>query len=243
MPTPYTTQDLITNAFYLSQIVARGLQTVTQDQINDGLWRLNGFIAMKGAQTKLVPYYKEVQGNFITDQEMYFIPGLTEIETLVFYLPDSNGNNAVRFSMREETRFDYFATGRVEGIDALPYQWHLERVYGGANLYVYYLPQQDYAYTMLGKFELAPVQLNQILSVTYDQFYLEYMLYGLAIYLCEFYDVVPSGSLMRQYHDFEFQLSTLSRMDLTVRKLECFAKGSGIQYADANIGRGFRPTT
>lgn len=235
----YTTQQLITNAYYLSQIVSRGLETVTQDQISDGLFRLNGFIAMKGANTKLVPYYKKVNDFFIAGQEKYFIPGLTHIETLTFFLNNNNGSSVVRFEMLEETRWEYFARARVQKINSLPFQWHLERVKGGSDLYIYFSPLENYAYEMLGKFELAPVALNQDLEVTYDNFYMEYLTYGLAIYLCEYYDVIPAISVVKTFKDMEHHLTTLSRIDLTNRKLQYFGSRNGFNYAQASFKSGW----
>lgn len=235
----YTTQQLITNAYYLSQIVSRGLETVTQDQISDGLFRLNGFISMKGAQTKLIPYYKTLEGNFVQGVEKTFFPGLIHIESITFFLENPNGTSAVRFQMWEKTRWEYFATNRVEHINSLPNSWHMERVMGGSDLYVYVQPFENYRYQILGKFELAPVALNQDLAFTYDNFYMEYLMYGLAIYLCEYYDVIPAISVVKQFQDMEQHLTTLSRMDLTNRKLEYFAGTNGFNYAQASFKNGW----
>jgi hypothetical protein len=235
----YTTQKLITESFYLSNIVSRDLETISQSQLQDGLFRLNGFLAMKGANTKLIPYYRVVQDNFIAGQEKYFIPGLVEIETLTFFLPNANNTNSVRFPMWERTRYDYFGSARAEQIKALPYQWELERVYGGANLYIYNLPQQDYPYELVGKYLLTQTVLNQDLSVVYDDFYIEYLLYGLAKYLCGYYDIDPPRHVEQQLKEMENYLRTLSPMDLSMRKLQAFTAQPGPDYAQANIGRGF----
>lgn len=235
----YTSQKLINEAWYLSGIVSRELETVSGSQIDDGLFRLNGFLAMKSADTGLIPYYEVVNGNFITGQELYYFPNLTHIETLTFYLENPNDANSVRYSMQEATREQYFATGRVEQIETLPYQWHLERVFGGANLRVYYLPQQDYPFQLVGKFQLQQTVLNQDLSLIYDPFYIEYLLYGLAQYLCEWYNVVPPPFVVKQLTAFENSIRDTSPMDLTIRKMQYFSSQSGISYGQANIGRGF----
>ena len=44
---PYLAQTLITRSWYLSGIVARGAQTVTGDQITDGLMMLNALLDFK----------------------------------------------------------------------------------------------------------------------------------------------------------------------------------------------------
>jgi len=141
--------------------------------------------------------------------------------------------------MVEVTRQVQFGAGRVENIQTLPYQWHMERVYGGANVYIYYAPLDNYAFIMSAKFSLMSTVLNQDLSLIYDQFYIDYIMYGLAEYLCEWYQVVPPPFVYKQLQAFENHIRDTSPMDLTMRKMEYFTQHTGIQYADANIGHGF----
>lgn len=235
----YTTEQLITDAFYLSNILSRNFETPSNSYLEDGLYRLNGYLAMKGAEEKLIPYYTVVDGNFVAGQEVYFIEGLIEIETLTFFLENPNTTNSVRFNMREATRFDYFATGRAEHVDSLPSMWHLERTLGGSNLYVYYLPQQNYAYQLTGKYVLTSTTLNQDLSLVYDRWYIEYLTYGLADYLCQYYSVATPEGVLRQMKAIESYMRTLSPMDLTFRKTMYFGSVGSISYAQANISRGF----
>ena len=235
----YTSQQLITNAFYLSNILSREFETISNANLEDGLFRLNGFLAMKGAEEKLVPYYQVVNGNFIAGQEKYFIPNLIEVETLTFFLQNPDDANTIRFPMREMTRYDYFGSGRAEQIDSLPATWRLERVLGGANLYVYYLPQQNYPYQLTGKYALTSTVLNQDLSVVYDTWYLEYLLYGLADYLCQFYSVITPASVSKQLAAIENYMRTLSPMDLTFRKTEYLSQNDSVNYATAHISRGY----
>lgn len=238
----FTAQQVITNAYYLSNIVARDLETVTNAQLDDGLFRLNGFIVKKGANIKLIPYYTVFEDNFVAGEEKIFIPNLVEIETMTFFLDNPDGSNPIRYNMRESTRYDYFATGRVEEIDSLPYEWRMERVKGGCDVYVYYKPLEDYLFQITGKFLIQKVALNQDLEVVFDDFYIEYLMYGLARYLCEFYGVVTPDTIQRELADLENHLRTLSPMDFTLRKLEYFSSQRGFNYADAIIGRGWRPS-
>ena len=235
----YTSRELIIDAWYLSGIVARDLQTVDGSQIDDGLELLNDFLSIKNSDTGLIPYYRVVQGNFVTGQELYFIPGLTRIDSLTFFLTNPNQTNPVRYSMREVTREEYFATGRVENVKTLPYQWHLERVFGGSNLRVYYAPNQDYPYELVGKYQLEETVLNQDLSLIYDRDYRTYLKYGLAQYMCEYYSIIFPPLSAKKLAEIENNLRDKSPMDLTMRKLEYFPAQSGLSYAQANIGRGF----
>ncbi len=235
----YTTQQLITNAYYLSNIVSRDFETVSGSQVEDGLFRLNGFLAMQAADTGHIPTYTVY--NFVSTigQETYFIPNLVEIETMTFNI------GTVRYSMQPTSREDYFATGRINGIESLPYQWHMERAFqdgqDGANIYIYYTPNQAYPFVLTGKFLLSSVALNQDLSLFFEPFYLEYMLYKLSVYLCEYFNVTVPANVAKQLTSFEQIIRDVSPMDLTMQKLNYFGQASGFNYADAIIGLGWRP--
>lgn len=238
----YTTRQLIIESYYLAGIVSRTLETVTGDELNDGLGRLNDFLTIKGADTKRIPYYTEVNGVFIPGQEVYFIPNLVEIDTLTFFLPNASEPDpaTIRFPMIEQTREQYFATARAENIDSLPYVYHLERIYGGANLYVYFIPAQDYPYQMWAKFSLTSTTFNQDLSLVYDPWYLAYIKYGLAIWLCEYRSVQPPAALAATFSAMEQEMTTLGVIDFSHRKIEWFKRSGGLTWADVNYGHGWR---
>lgn len=235
----YTTQQFITNAYYLSNIVSRDLETVSGSQLEDGLFRLNGYLAMQAADVGHIPTYTVYDFVGVIGQEIYFIPGLVEVETMTFNI------GTVRYSMQPTSREDYFATGRIDGIESLPYQWHMERAFqggiDGANIYLYYTPIQPYPFKLTGKFLLTSVALNQDLSLFFEPFYLEYMLYKLAIYLCEYFNVTPPMSVEAQLKSFEQIIRDISPMDLTMQKLNYFGQATGFNYVDAVIGLGWRP--
>jgi len=52
----YTARKLITKAYYLSQVISRSLQTVTAEQVTDGLELLNALIDFKRSDLRLIPY-------------------------------------------------------------------------------------------------------------------------------------------------------------------------------------------
>lgn len=237
----YTTQKLISNAFYLSNIVSRDFESVSGSQMEDGLYRLNGFLSAQAADLGHIPTYKVYRFNAVIGQEVYFIPYLVEIETLTFNLGD------IRYSMLEASRQDYFGTGRIDNIDSLPYQWHMERAFedglDGSNIYVYYSPQQEYVFQLTGKFLIQNVVLNQDLSQFFEPFYLEYMLYKLAEYLCEFYSVPTPSNVAQKIRSYEQTMRDISPLDLSMKKMTCFNELGGFSYADVILGRGWRPTS
>ena len=231
----YTAYDLIVDAYYLSGIVSRDLQTVSGSQINDGLFRLNGLLASKTANVGHIPYFQEYIFNAVIGQEMYFIPNLIEIETLTFNI------NNVRYSMHEATRYEYFGTGRVDNIETLPYQWHMERAFGGANVFLYYSPEQAYVMKLWGKFFLSSVTLNQDLTFSLEPYFREYLLYGLAEYLCEYFQVVIPPNVTQRIKSYEQIIRDISPVDLAMQKMNYFGNVGGFSYGDINIGHGYRP--
>lgn len=231
----YTTTQLITGAYYLSGITARLLQSVTGDQLTDGLDLLNDMLSMQSVNQRMIPYFKQHDFDGVVGQELYFIENMIEIQTLTFNIGD------VRYSMMPVERKIYFGAGRVNNVESLPFNYHMERVLGGSNLYVYYLPNQVYTFSLWGKFALDQAALGQDLSQIYDRFYITYMKYLLAEYICSSYNVVFQPQSAEKLRQFEKTLRDLSPYDLATQKLSTLQQQPGYNYADANIGMGYRP--
>ncbi len=231
----YTTNKLISNAWYLSGIVARNLQTVTGDQIADGLDLLNAFIAVKTANVRLIPYFMEYDFTAVIGQEMYFIPNLVSIETFTFNI------GPVRYSTLPQKRITYSGSGRIDNINSLPFSWKIERALGGANLFIYFNPDQTFPLKIWGKFALAPVALGQDLSLTIDQYYIEYLRYGLAGQMSEEYNIPLQPQVANRLYELEKMILDISPPDLQMVKMSSLTENTSYNYADVNIGRGWRP--
>jgi len=72
----YSASKLITQAYYTSGFVARGLRVVSGAELSDGLDLLNGLLADKTPQIGLIPFFKEYQFPTIAQQEIFYVPGL-----------------------------------------------------------------------------------------------------------------------------------------------------------------------
>lgn len=231
----YTTIQLITDAYYLSGIVSNGLQSVSGGQLNDGLRALNAVIAVKTANSKLIPYFKEYDFVAVVGQERYFVPNLLEIETFTFFI------GPVRYSTSYIPRRRYQGSGRVENIQSLPFDWYFERQKGGGTLFVYFLPSQEFPMQIWGKFSLSSVVLNQDLELTLDNFYIEYLRYALAEYICSNYNRTFQPQSAAKLREYENVLITISPPDLTLTKVSSLRGGPALNWGDVNVGMGYRP--
>jgi hypothetical protein len=240
----YTVRTLITKSFYLSGIVSRSVQVITGEQLSDGFELLNELLAAKTADQRLIPYFEEYSFTATIGQEKYFIPRLVLDETATFNI------GSVRYSMLTTPRKRYFGSGRVDNITSLPFNWRIERTRGGANLYMYFLPASNYPIKIWGKFGLSEVPLVDdtnipdyefdLLSV-YDMFYVTYLKFALAEYICSDYNIVFQPQSAQKLKELEYTLIDISPKDLTISKMSTMQSDTGINYADANIGRGYRP--
>lgn len=234
----YTTTQLITRSWYLSGVVSRDLETVSGDQLNDGLDMLNAFLAIKTADQRLIPYYTEYTFSAVVGQEKYFIPDLILAETLVFELQQ------VRYPMLLVQRHEYFGTSRANNVFSLPYQYYIERAFQGSNLYMYFFPDQTYTFKIHGKFSLANVTLGQDLSLTLDQYYLEYLRYGLSQYMCQEYNITFQQQNNEYLSQLEKILFDISPIDFTVHKKSMLQRQQGPDiYGQVNIGKGWTRAT
>lgn len=154
----YTTNQLISGAYYASGVVSREFETVSGSQIADGLQWLNDILSEKRVDDGMVPYETVLSFNAVIGQKVYFIPNLTKIDTLVFYL------DQVRYAMVYTKRNEFFGSPRVENIQTLPFEWYFERKVGGGNLHIYFAPDKNYPMEIHGIFDIGTVSLGQDLA-------------------------------------------------------------------------------
>jgi hypothetical protein len=158
----YLAQTLITRSWFLSGIVARNLQTVTGDQINEGLMLLNSLLDFKQIETDLIPYWTYIELNLIPNQETYFLPYIAEIESSTFNI------GVVRYPMDQISRRNYYGSARVDNLSSLPFSWNFNRGEGGGTFATYFLPESNYPWKMMVKFFLTDVALQTDLTNVYS---------------------------------------------------------------------------
>jgi hypothetical protein len=230
----YTTNQLISSSYYAAGVVSREFETVSGSQIGDGLVWLNNIITEKTVDEGMIPYESTYNANFVVGQEIYSIPNLIQIDTLVFFL------DAVRYAMKYEKRNAYFGTSRVENIQTLPFQWYFERQFAGGNLYIYFKPDQNYPMEIHGIFRIPSVSLGQDLSLTLDEFYTTYLHYALADRICAEYAYTTPDNVIRQLGKYEAFITKKSRiLDLRIGKTSTLQKRGTFNYAFINLGHGW----
>lgn len=229
----YTVARLITESFQLSGLINPGLQSISGSQIKQGLNLLNAILAVKTVDSRLIPYFKEYTFNAVVGQEEYFIPNLIYIETLTFEYSE------VRWSMTPLTRRVYQGAARANNIESLMFNYYVERCKGGANLFMYFLPDQSYPCTIWGKFSLDSVVLSQDLEATLDTFYIEFLRYSLAEYICHANNVTFQPQNKAKLEEFEETFLDTSAPDLSIKKYSGLTgKGQSI-WGQVNLGHGW----
>lgn len=231
----YSALQLITRSYYLSQIVARELQTVSDIQLADGLFLLNALLDFKSTDTRHIPYYKRYTFNAVTGQEEYFIPGLLNVDSLTFNI------DKVRFSMNEFTRTQYFAISRVDGILSLPFCYRVERELGGSRIYLYYVPADTYVMKMEGKFALTQVALTTDMALVYDLYYIEFLRYSLAEYICSEYGATFPDESKAKLNELQKKITAVSPPDLSIQNDSYFDDRGGMDWQVANLTTGYWP--
>jgi len=229
----YTALELITRSYYLSQVVSRGLQVVTGEQITDGLHLLNAELDYKSTDLRLIPYFDRFTFDTVQGQEEYFIENLLYVDSLTFNI------NQVRYSLQEFTRKEYFSQPRIDDVQSLPYCYRVEREKGGSRIFLYFVPNQIYTMNMSGKFALTDVTLVTDMSLVYDNFYLEWLRYSLAVKICEEYGATVPDATRAKYMEMTKKLMDVSPADLSIQKRGFFGGSPVLSWAQINIGRGW----
>jgi len=224
-----TALQLIEKSYYLSQIVSRELQTVSGPQIQDGLYLLNSLLDIKGSDLRLIPYYTQTTLNTVVGQEEYFLSNQLSVDTCTFNI------GVVRYQMQYLSRDQYFQPGRVDNVQSLPFTYHFERALGGGNLFLYYVPQDVYPVKIWGKTGLTEVTLQTNLSGVYDQFYIEYLRYSLAEYICLDYAEEFPASAKAKLEEIRKKLMDVGPIDLSMKKVNTLGKKQALNFALCNI--------
>lgn len=230
----YPASQLISKSWNLSGIVAREFEQTSGQEGSDGLYLLNEVLAEKSYDLKLIPYWGRIEFNLVQGQERYYIPNLFQVETFTFNI------GSVRFPTFNAGRKQYFGDGRVDNIQALPFEWHLERELDGCYFYVYYLPQQEFVAKITGKFALTNVEMQTNLLSLYDLFYIRYLRYLLAENMSLEYDITFAEDKKKKLQQIEQKLLYISPPDFRMKKINFLTNNKdGFSWAHVNISPGW----
>jgi hypothetical protein len=224
-----TARELITKAYYLSQVVARELQTVSGSQITDGLYLLNALLDVKASDLHLIPYFQEYEFSTVQGTEAYSVPNLVYVDTMTFNIGD------VRYSLIDQSRKEYFASPRIDNVESIPYAYRIERELDGSSVYLYFVPAAVYVVKIWGKFGFTNVTLDTDLSLVYDKFYIEYLRFALGEYICIDYGSTFPELAQMKYRQIVKKLMMISPADLTIQKQGYFTAGPALDWQMINI--------
>lgn len=234
----YFTEQVIADAYYLSNIISREFEEPTGNQIAEGLDRLNDVIEDTVIDNNLIPYADRYNFTLTQGVGEYFIPDLIFIETYTFFI------GSIRYAATRQQLRQFFGSFRALNIESLPLAFNATKQFGGVLLSFYFLPQSDYPVEIWGQFRLSQVALNQDLSLTIERFYINYLKYALAVRLCEdFGFTVPPHVQSRRDKYVSLIASKSNTVDLTQNISSPFARGAAIDYAFLNLSQGWVPTS
>lgn len=235
--------ELIGNAYYLSNIVARDLQTVSPSQTSDGLQMLNEIISEKSSDGRFIPYYGRETFSGVVGQEEYFVNNLVYIESLVCT------GQQFRFSMQPIDRRKYWGDSRANNINSSPSPtYYTERAIDsiskipGMKIFVYFKPSDpSYTFTLNGRFALGTFTLGDTISDSLEAFYLSYLKYKLASRLCEFYSLPFEDYKVNTLYKLERQVDDVNPIDTTIKKFSSFKRQPQGYWSNVNLGHGWTP--
>jgi len=232
----YTVSQLVNDSYYLSGKNTQIYNEPTSLDINNGFRMLNQVIAIKTADDRIIPYYIEYNFNFAVGQETYFVPNLINIETCNFYI------GTVRYPMTFINRRNFQGSGRADNQQSLPFTYFYERCFGGSNLYVYFFPNDTYPARIWGKFSLSPViSLQQDLSLTIDLYYITYLQYALAEFICQYFNITMQPQSAQKLSELEMTIIDIAPMDLVMTKRSTLQSEMAPNWAWANLSQGWGP--
>lgn len=227
--------ELIANAYYLSGVVSRELETVTGSQMADGLVMLNDVLGEAAAKGVKIPYYAHSTFNAVVNQEEYYLEGILDVAELTF----TNGN--VRYSLRRCERDEYFGQGRVNNIATYPTIFTVERAVGGCKVYVYFVPDRTYEFQVTQKNFFPAVNLYTDLSTIFDRYYGLFLKYEIAKMICDNFDVPFSLSKMEKLKELRAEIYSVDPPDMSFVPNSYLDAPQSYNWAAVNLYRGLLP--
>lgn len=222
---------IIQKALNLSGILSHTLEEQDSEEGVTGLFWLNMILAEKSATGFLLPYMGHIEINTVAGQEIYNIPNLVTAEILTFTLQN------VRYSIRGKPRSKYFGETRAEDIKSLPFQWYWERVNGGMNIYLYFMPEDIYKLNITGLVGLQNVIFSSEFDGFLDTFYQNFLIFELAESLCMAYKISLPPQTKMKLTRLRNEMRTINPRDLSIRKKSLLGSGGILSYAQVNIGK------
>jgi hypothetical protein len=117
----------------------------------------------------------------------------------------------------------------------------MERTLDGTDVYMYFVPSQIFKMKIWGKFGLNSVDLTTNMSDFYDLYYIEYLRYALAKYICaEFGNTFPDASQL-ELDRMEKKIMDVSPPDLSIQNLNYFGNSPGLDWQIINLSGGWLP--
>lgn len=171
--------ELINRAYYYSNKKSRDLDSVSSDELENGLRLLNDLISLKNSDTDELPYYQTIEMPAVVGQSDYFIPNMYSLDCMTFNIGQT------RYSMKAAHRKYFKGSSRQENIRSLPAEFYYERVNGGCNVSLYFLPNDTYPLKFTGLQGFVEItDVDQELNENLDRFYQTYLIYDLAKQIC-----------------------------------------------------------
>lgn len=217
---PYTVTELITKAWNLSGIVAAQTETVSGDQLKEGLDHLNDFLALQNANSRIIPHTRVQQLTCAAHSEELFVQHLLSLDSLT--LSEEKPSCYLLQSLPLLGRKEYFHQDYHSFLR--PRFYHLEKTKGGSLLFLSPTPDKVYSLKLVGKFGLTEVHPYDDLSTIFDRDYLLYLRYGLADYLCDLYN--HPFSAKGKLKEIERKLLDASPLDLSMDKISMLHSGT-----------------
>jgi hypothetical protein len=214
----YTVTQLISNAWNLSGIVAAQAETVSGEQLKEGLDHLNDFLALQSTESRMIPYTRIYFFECQAKQDEFLIEHLLQIDVLTLSEKD------MVYTLQSLRRKDFFTQPCQHYSPARPQAYHSEPDKGGSRLFLSPTPSKNYRLRLVGKFGLSEVNYNDDLNAIYGREYILYLRYGLADYLCDLYNHPFAAKTKLSL--LEAKLRNYSSLDLGMNKVCYFNTGS-----------------
>lgn len=206
----YTVRQLVSESYYLTNIVARDNEVVSGTQSALGLLLLNTIIDFSRTDKQIIPFWENKSYSTATGVSKYYIKNLSSIENITYL----NGSEIIPLRMLNSSEYydSTLSTNNTGDTGA----YYAERLSGGTNIILVNTPASDSTMYIHGKFACIELEFTSNLLDYFELGYIEYLTYKLADSICIRNNIETPVNILKSISDYRAIISSSSVANLTM---------------------------
>ena len=232
--------ELITRAYYASQVISPEFESITNQRTSDALFLLNMILGDSQVDVNFTPF-EETRGVVVSaGSPNTFVSNLIQIRQMQFLNDPDGETQSILYGCIEDTQMGFYGSTRPLYISTLPFHYYPYRQDDGMMIEFMYQPSQDTEFIITGKWGLKPLLISDNLD-QFETYFINYLIFLLAESLCNYNTQAVPSYVAQQISKYERLLREMSPLHLDGVAPSAFQIGYGQDPFWFSLFKGYIP--